>query len=307
MAITNGTFDTDLSGWEIYPGGNATIIWESPGRARLDLPGTGPSDYEMYQNFVIDDIAVYFQYRCTGNDVYNHWPMWSLTVDGIQIINENLNNTYSGIPLVTWTRVVDVSGYIGSNATISFYDSDPYGGTIQTLQLDNIGVGKAGSVDFITDPPGASIWLKNLDGEWEEQWTYLSDGYKNMLITTPFTISQMISQDYILKPCGCTDYTDTLVMTGPTATVDVMPSPTPYTTVNIETYPSGAEIYVDGIDTGIMTPGIVTLPPTSSCVHTFTFRRSGYFDYMRTDTLLGQGPITISANMVPLIPTPICP
>ncbi len=306
MAIINGTFDTDLSGWEIYTGGNATIIWESPGRARLDLPGTGPSDYEMHQNFVIDDITVYFQYRCTGNDVYNHWPAWSLTVDGTQIINENLNNSYSGLPFVTWTRVVDVSGYIGSSATISFYDSDPSGGTTQMVQLDNIGVGKAGSVDVITDPPGANIWLKDMDGIWKEWWDHYGDGYPISAWITPYTASQMIPQDYILKLCGYANYTDTLVMTGAMETISATLNPTS-TTVNLDTYPSGAEIYIDGIDQGIKTPVSVILGPIPGCVHTFTFRRSGYFDYIRTEALIGAGPIIISGDMIPLIPTPPCP
>lgn len=311
MAITNGTFDTDLSGWTIVASGDATVTWESPGRARLEVLGTvGTASYEMSQIFVIDDIALYFQYRCTGNDVYNHWPAWSLTVDidGVPtvIVNENLNNNYSGQPLVTWTRVIDVSAYVGNTATIKFYDSVWPGSNIyQIVYVDNIGVGKAGSVDFITDPPGANIWLKNLDGTWEEQWNHNPDGWKIDPWITPFTYSQMIPQDYMFKLCGYAEYIDTLVMTGPTETINATLSPSS-TIVNLDTYPSGAEIYIDGIDRGIKTPASVILGPIPECIHTLTFRRSGYFDYMRTETLV-ETLVTISGNMIHLIPIPPCP
>lgn len=71
--------------------------------------------------------------------------------------------------------------------------------------------------------------------------------------------------------------------------------------------PYGAEIYLNGIDLGIKTPAMISLLPIPSCVHKFIFRRSGYFDYIRTETLVGQGPITIAVDMMPLIPIPSCP
>lgn len=120
MAIINGTFDTNISGWTPIIGGNADVLWDnsgiSPGRMRLrEYQCSQPC--KVSQTFIIDNNTLSFDWQ-TGTDRWYELTGWKLTVGTTVVKNEGFSlgymTGYSG------TTSVDVSSYIGQAATIEF-------------------------------------------------------------------------------------------------------------------------------------------------------------------------------------------
>ena len=114
MSITNGTFDTNLSGWTPSGNGNYDVIWDA-GRARLRVYRC--SNAYMQQTFVVDSNTISFDWQ-TAVDSWQESPGWQLIIDSTTVVDEgfaiNYKTGYSG------TRTVDTSPYIGQTATIKF-------------------------------------------------------------------------------------------------------------------------------------------------------------------------------------------
>jgi len=120
MAIINGTFDTNISGWTPTVGGNADVLWDNsgptPGRMRLrEYQCAQPC--KVSQTFLIDKTTLSFDWQTLADRWYEN-PGWKLTVGTTIVKNEGFNigngTGYSG------TNSVDVSSYIGQTATIEF-------------------------------------------------------------------------------------------------------------------------------------------------------------------------------------------
>lgn len=120
MAIINGAFDTNISGWTPTTGGNADVLWDSsgptPGRMRLrEYQCAQPC--KVSQTFIIDNTTLSFDWQTSADQWYEN-PGWKLTVGTTVVKNEGFSvghaTGYSG------TKSIDVSSYIGQTATIEF-------------------------------------------------------------------------------------------------------------------------------------------------------------------------------------------
>ncbi len=67
--------------------------------------------------------------------------------------------------------------------------------------------------------------------------------------------------------------------------------------VNITSYPEGAEIFLDGTDQQIKTPAILSNVPSGA--HTYTLKLDNYNDYSGIVQVLGNQPSQVSAVLVP--------
>lgn len=124
MAIVNGTFDTNLSGWNIwtiYPP-SASVTWDN-GKAKLytwDCVDSGRDLVILSQEFLIDNTMLKFD--LSSNGYYYARPYYRLSVF--------INNTWTQIAHRRYGDFVgdptsenvsiDVSQYIGKNARIVF-------------------------------------------------------------------------------------------------------------------------------------------------------------------------------------------
>ena len=114
MVITNGTFDTDISGWIPSGTGNYDVIWEA-GRARLRIYQC--SNAYMEQTFVVDRDTLTFDWQTYSDNWYED-AGWNLIIGGTTVISEGLATAKSGG--YSGTKTVNVSTYMGQTATIKF-------------------------------------------------------------------------------------------------------------------------------------------------------------------------------------------
>lgn len=112
--IKNGTFDYDLSDWNISPSGDADAVWDN-GRARLRVFKC--SSVKMTQDLIIDGDTITFDWE-TKAEGWWEATYWKLIVEGNEVI-------FDGFPMVEYgsrsgSVQKDISQYIGKNATIEF-------------------------------------------------------------------------------------------------------------------------------------------------------------------------------------------
>ena len=131
MAITNGTFDTDLSGWTY----TSAVTWQSPGKARIYAWGYSCPRDSIQQTFTITGPIISFDYIGVPAYLGIVTIGWDFIVEGSTIIS---SETLVG----TGTRTLDISSHIGKSATIIF-KLIAYGGSIcvnswVSLTIDNV-------------------------------------------------------------------------------------------------------------------------------------------------------------------------
>lgn len=68
--------------------------------------------------------------------------------------------------------------------------------------------------------------------------------------------------------------------------------------VNIVSYPPGAEIFMDGMDQEVKSPAIVTIVPAGE--HEYVLKLSGYRDYQGSITVLDSQTVQAPANLIPI-------
>lgn len=295
MAIVNGTFNTDLSGWTPSGDGSYDVIWENsgptPGRARLRISHC--SHAAIQQTFLINANDLKFDWQ-THSDGWYENPVWNLIVDGAIVIYEGFpigpSTGYSG------TRSVDVSGYIGKTATIRFYlepgshcaNGDHYA---TYLWVDNIMLtGTApnvGSIAFSSVPSGASITLDNTD-----------TGH-----TTPYTVSNLVpgTYSYILRLANYQVYPGTVdVLSGQEANVTVTLQHL-YGDLYVTSVPTGAKIFIDEEDTGQTTP--ITIKNLTAGSHIYRLSKFAYYDSIGTIDIVANSSVTLSVTMVAMATT----
>lgn len=119
--VINGTFDTDLSGWDISGDGNYDVIWDNsgptPGRAELRIYQC--SHASLQQTFIISGPTLNFDWQAAADSWYED-PGWKLTIQGVDVISEGLPTQQGSTTSIT-TNVADVSAYVGQTATLTFY------------------------------------------------------------------------------------------------------------------------------------------------------------------------------------------
>ena len=127
----------------------------------------------------------------------------------------------------------------------------------------------AGMVAVDSSPQGAQI---QVDGRADSTWT------------TPFTLAQLAPGPHTLavsKPGYVTETKSVTVSSGSKSTISLHLTPLG-ATISVSSDPSGAAVWVDGHDTGKVTPLTLTLDKGS---HGIMVRKSGYLDETMTADL----------------------
>ena len=246
MGISNGTFDTDLSGWIPAVSGDADVIWDS-GRARLRVYRC--SNAKMEQNIVINGPTISFEWE-TKADNWWEGPEWNLILDdGTVVVTEGL--PINRAATLTGSKTLDVSSHVGKSGKISFFitpsrycSNFDHGNTY--LWVDNVVMAppQVGKLSFSSIPDGAEIFIDGQDQN----------------IKTPATITDVPAgaHTYALKLANYNDYSGTIdvikdQISQVSETLDVMEG-----CILFNTAPQGARIYIDEVDIpDIVTPGIV--------------------------------------------------
>ncbi len=172
MGIINGTFDTDLSGWQY----NTKVSW-SDGKVVFNAC-TAPSFYFssdipfMSQRFLIDNTTLSFEWA-TGNNLC--CPDWGTPTFILELIIHEFNPD-DGTPINTTvisemfpgrgsgTKIKDVSPYLGKEATLQlrsiggFYCASGLGW--YNLVIDNVNVSPNWGTFRVSSVPGnANIYV----------------------------------------------------------------------------------------------------------------------------------------------------
>lgn len=151
MAIINGTFDTNISGWS--KSGNNTTIWEA-GKAHVRSGSQWGASFEQfayfYQTFTLDNNVLRFDiqaiisgdadYVC-GDCISQPGELFPIADTNGWTIKDSLGNViehgYAGATLQTVS--IDLSNYIGQNIKISFQAGASRGsGEYYDLLVDNV-------------------------------------------------------------------------------------------------------------------------------------------------------------------------
>ena len=152
----------------------------------------------------------------------------------------------------------------------------------------------AGSIDIKTDPAGAAVTLDDITG---------------IIYTTPVTINQVTEGRHFLKirKEGYLIKTlDLVVDAGQTLKVyeTLLPAPPNYATIQVQTNPGGAEVYIDNVLKGETGPGqTLYVHGISDGPHMVLIIKDGYRDY--TENIVadfGKSPnyVSIKADLKPV-------
>jgi hypothetical protein len=190
------------------------------------------------------------------------------------------------------TIIISQSGY-----NDYFTTATVYAGQIRTVSGTLIPLTPApdqtGSLSLISYPSGADVFI---DGS-----------YRGV---TPVTLSGLTtgSHTIIISQSGYTDYsTTTTVYAEQTRTVSVTlissnPAPAYTGSITITSFPSGADVYIDGSSYRGITPVIFSGLTTGS--HTIRISYSGYNDYSTTATVYAGQTTKVTGSLNPIIPVP---
>jgi len=196
MSITNGTFDTDLSGWTPSGNGNYDVIWDT-GRARLRVYQC--SNAYLEQTFIIDINTISFDYE-TATDNWSELPKWQLIIGGTTIIDENIA-TGRGTT-VFGTKTIDTSAYVGQTAIIRFsiiqsWACANYDHANTYLYIDNVGPGIVATNIVPNHMTCTSPCDITIDVTWENLGTISRSFYPAIVINgvrTPFVLPEVLTQ-----------------------------------------------------------------------------------------------------------------
>ena len=167
MAIINGTFDTDLNGWN---NNNASayeveVIWDS-GRARLAKNGsdriTGCGAPWMNQRFLIDRDFLSFDWTSQVSWWFaENQFRWSLVIHApggdVTLVSEVIPNLYYQSGFLSGNKNIDVSVYKGYETTISFWHFN--GGCTQHQAVPRLWIDNVILYELIANITATSITL----------------------------------------------------------------------------------------------------------------------------------------------------
>lgn len=154
-----------------------------------------------------------------------------------------------------------------------------------------------GSIAVQSYPSGASIFV---DGDYEG--ITMANDYFDIIGLSPGSYTLM------LRKQGYEDYRISVMVTGGgvkyvTATLNPKPEPQTTGSLNVNSVPSGAEVYVDNLFRGYA-PAIV--PDLSPGTHSITLKMSGYSDWISTIQVSAgeMAPVTATMSPIPVPPPP---
>ena len=297
MAIVNGTFDTDLSGWTPTVSGDADLVWDA-GRTRMRIYQCNYA--EIKQDFVIDKPILSFDW-----EQYFEWcperPGAQVVIEGQTVYYQDAYGYWAPYCIYgrreSGTENIDLSTYIGKTATVTFFIHGypgycSYGDHRNTyFWIDNVkltGVApNIGSAAFSSEPSGAGIILDGTD-----------TGH-----VTPYTISNLNpgTHSYTLRLANYQYYSGTIdVISGQTVTVIATLQPL-YGNLYVTSVPTGVKIFIDEIDTGQVTS--VTISNLTAGSHTYRLSQYAYFDSIGTIDIIANTTVTLSVTMTAMATT----
>lgn len=269
MSIINGTFDDGLSGWNVIATGAAKVIWTPYLTKYATLLFRDCDSYaELSQTFVVDAHILSFD---MGAFAWGSASIreWILEIDGVPVLKERVEGGQAGA-WYYWNKVIDMSDYLGKTAKLRFlirpnYDICAYEIQYTVFTVDNVKLTpKTGSVSFESSPQGAKIFIDNTD----------TGQVAPAVITIPIGI-----HTYTLRLLNYYDYS---------GTVEVLENQINYVSavlilltgnLNISSIPARAQIFIDEIDTGFITPILIT--DITVGIHTYRLRM-GFQDSVGT-------------------------
>jgi hypothetical protein len=203
-------------------------------------------------------------------------------------IAEAVGNPSADTNSDTWVSAEEAFNYASPLTTWKHYDQHPVmydGNPSNDLLMSSHGSSDVGTIDIQSNPAGAAVYL---DGK--------NTGYK-----TPATISGVVAGSHTVR-CSLSGYTDqsqtVTVNAGQTTSVTVtLQSQAPVTgSISVSSSPNGARIYLDGADTGYITPR--TIGGVTAGAHTVRCSLTGYTDQSQSVTVNGGRTSTVKIYLV---------
>ncbi|MCU0630630.1 MAG: PEGA domain-containing protein [Methanoregulaceae archaeon] len=177
----------------------------------------------------------------------------------------------------TWVSAEEAFNYASPLTTWKHYDQHPVmydGNPSNDLLMSSHGSSEVGTIDIQSNPAGAAVYL---DGK--------NTGYK-----TPVTLSGIVAGSHTVR-CSLSGYIDqsqtVTVNTGQTTSVALtLQGQAPVTgSISVSSSPNGARIYLDGADTGYITPR--TIGGVTAGAHTVRCSLTGYTNQSQSVTVSG--------------------
>ncbi len=173
--------------------------------------------------------------------------------------------------------------YPGYATWSQFYPVNPRPGETVFIQAALVPLQATGAIYVTSSPPGASATV---------------DGSASQL--TPATFSAVIAGDHtvqVAKSGFQTTSKTVTVLPGQTTAVDFSLAPIPVTgSLQMTSFPSGADIYIDGVFKGETGVVIGNLAPGT---HSVLLRLAGYQDWTRTVEIQPNQVTILSADLSP--------
>jgi hypothetical protein len=174
-----------------------------------------------------------------------------------------------------WLVKTDSEGNKEWDKTFGGGDQDSAHYVQQTSDGGYVLAGSTRNVDF---------WLVKTDSEGNKEWDKTFGGANADHV---YSVQQTSDDSYILA--GCTKsysageydaYDVWLIKVGGTSILSETIAPT--ANICVESDPSGADVYLDGVYQGVTGPGYFHIYNVSSGYHTLTLKKYGYDDYTKT-------------------------
>jgi hypothetical protein len=185
--------------------------------------------------------------------------------------------TITNVSVGNHSYILRLSGYNDAAGTVTVT-----AGLTTTVSVTLVPT--TGSISFASTPSGADIYLDSV----------------LQAVKTPSTITSVStgSHTYIIRLTGYNDATGTVTVTaGLTAAVSVTLTPVVTTgSISFSSVPSGADIYLDAVNQGIITPATLTKVSTGS--HSYTLKLTGYEDASGTVTVTAGLTATVSVTLI---------
>lgn len=146
-----------------------------------------------------------------------------------------------------------------------------------------------GNVQFVSVPTGVDIYIDS----------------KSMGVKTPITITDIKAGDHTfsLKLTTYEDLSGTMtVLSGSTINIYVtLTRLTPNSgSINITSHPMGADVWIDGKDTGLTTSGATVIDSIPPGNHTYTLTMTGFQDKTGTFAIVSGQTTFLDVELVPL-------
>jgi phage replication-related protein YjqB (UPF0714/DUF867 family) len=187
------------------------------------------------------------------------------------------NTVYNVVP-GTHTYTLSLTGYNDVSDSITLTDA-------QTISVSKTLTSVYGNISFASTPSGAEIFIDNTD-----------TGQK-----TPSSVSGIMegTHSYKLSTTGYYDATGSVTVVGDQTSSVTETLVLKVGNVAFSSTPSGAEIFVDGMDTNHLTPATIT--NLTEGTHSYILKLSGYYDYMGSVTIVAAQTISISSTLMQMV------